>query len=258
MSSVGSLNARTRRSIAGWVLPGAVISSWEGLARAGLVPAHWFPAPSLVLEQLASLAQSGELLEHVVATLGRLACGFGLGAAVGTLLGVLTGRSDRALALLDPTLQALRSIPSLAWVPLFLLWLGIHETSKVMLIAVGVLFPVYLNLMSGVRAIDRRLVEVGALHGYTGARLARHVLLPAALPAYVTGLRGGLGLGWMFVVAAELMGASRGLGYLLLDGQTTSRPELVMAAIASFALLGKVSDLGLARLGTALQPWRRA
>jgi len=159
-------------------------------------------------------------------------------------------------ALLDPTFQALRSIPSLAWVPLFLLWLGIQETSKVALIAVGAFFPVYLNLHSAIRAIDRRLIEVGLMNGYRRWQLARHVLIPATLPAYLTGLRSGLGLAWMFVVAAELLGASRGLGYLMVDGQSTSRTELVMAAILSFAVLGKLTDSLLQALEVRLQPWR--
>jgi len=108
----------------------------------------------------------------------------------------------------------------------------------------------------GIQAIDTKLLEVADIFQYRRAALARHVLLPAALPAFVTGLRSGLGLGWMFVVAAELMGASRGLGYLMVDGQTTSRPELILAAILLFALLGKASDWLLARLGARLQPWR--
>jgi sulfonate transport system permease protein len=229
----------------GWVLPALVLAVWELLARVGVLPAHWFPAPTRIFRVLLALAQSGLLARHVGATLLRVWLGFWCGATLGTALGVATGRSPRLHALLDPALQALRSIPSLAWVPLFLLWLGIGETSKVALIGLGVFFPVYLNVTMGITAIDRRLLEVAALFSYRGVRLARHVLLPAALPAFIAGLRSGLGLGWMFVVAAELMGASRGLGYLLVDGQTTSRPELVLAAILCFALLGKLSDLPL-------------
>jgi sulfonate transport system permease protein len=226
------------------------LSLWELGARLGILAPNWFPAPTRVLATLAALGASGALLRHVSATLLRVCLGLLLGGAVGTLLGVLTGRSTRLRALLDPSLQALRSIPSLAWVPLFLLWLGIGEGSKIALIALGVFFPVYLNLTAGLAAIDPRLLEVSELYAYRGWNLATKVLLPAALPAYVTGLRSGLGLGWMFVVAAELMGASRGLGYLLVDGQTTSRPELVLAAILLFALLGKLTDLGLVALST--------
>lgn len=240
----------------GLIVPAVVLVVWELAARAGLLPPNWLPAPSTVGQTLAELARSGELLQHVASTLTRLLLGFLLGAALGTLLGVSCGRSERLRSLLDPSLQALRSIPSLAWVPLFLLWLGIQETSKVALIAVGAFFPVYLNLLSGILAIDRRLVEVGLMNGYGGWALSRHVLVPAAMPAYLTGLRSGLGLSWMFVVAAELLGASRGLGYLMVDGQSTSRIELVLAAIFAFALLGKISDRLLQALEVKLQPWR--
>jgi sulfonate transport system permease protein len=202
-----------------------------------------------VLAALRQLAEAGELVRHLGATLGRVAAGFSLGALGGTVLGVATGRSRALHALVDPALQGLRSIPSLAWVPLFMLWLGIGESSKMALIALGVFFPVYLNTSLGLAALDARWLEVGRLFGYRGWRLVKAILLPGTLPAYLAGLRSGLGLGWMFVVAAELMGASRGLGYLLVDGQTTSRPELVMAAIALFALLGKATDTALERLG---------
>jgi sulfonate transport system permease protein len=234
---------------AGWLLPAAVLVAWELFARAGILPENWFPAPSRIVGTLQRLGAGGSLLRHVGATVARVASGFALGAVLGTALGVATARSRGLRALLDPSLQALRSIPSLAWVPLFLLWLGIGETSKVALIALGAFFPIYLNLTTGIAAIDPRLMEVGRLFRYRGWRLTRAILLPATLPAYLAGLRSGLGLGWMFVVAAELMGASRGLGYLLVDGQTTSRPELVMAAILLFALLGKVSDRALEKLG---------
>jgi sulfonate transport system permease protein len=240
----------------GLLVPAALLVLWEAATRSRLVPPNWLPPPSAIVAVLADLARSGALVAHVGATLQRLTLGFFLGAGAGTLLGVVSGRSSRVRSLLDPTMQALRSIPSLAWVPLFLLWLGIQEGSKVALIAVGAFFPVYLNAMSGVLSVDRKWVEVGIIHGYRGWRLARHVLVPAALPAYFTGLRSGLGLGWMFVVAAELMGASQGLGYLMVDGQTSSRPELVIAAIIMFAALGKLSDQALQSLALRAQLWR--
>src|SRR6188768_2756795 len=226
----------------GFLLPAVLLVAWEASARLQLIPSNWLPAPSMVATTLTELGRSGELLANVTATVTRLFLGFVLGSAVATVFGIWCGRSERLHALLDPPFQALRSIPSLAWVPLFLRWLGIQETSKVALIAVGAFFPVYLNLHSAIRAIDRRLIEVGLMNGYRRWQLARHVLIPATLPAYLTGLRSGLGLAWMFVVAAELLGASRGLGYLMVDGQSTSRTELVMAAILSFAVLGKLTD----------------
>jgi sulfonate transport system permease protein len=240
----------------GLLVPAALLVLWEAATRSRLVPPNWLPAPSAIVAVLVDLARSGALVAHVGATVQRLILGFLLGASAGTLLGVASGRSRGVRSLLDPTVQALRSIPSLAWVPLFLLWLGIQEGSKVALIAVGAFFPVYLNAMSGVLSIDRRWIEVGIVHGYGGWGLARRVLVPAALPAYFTGLRSGLGLGWMFVVAAELMGASEGLGYLMVDGQTSSRPELVIAAIVMFAALGKLSDQALQWVAARAQLWR--
>jgi sulfonate transport system permease protein len=172
------------------------------------------------------------------------------------VLGAFTGYSSIARRLLDPLLQSLRSIPSMAWVPLFLLWLGIGESSKISLIALGAFFPVYLNLMNGVRSVDRKLVEAGLANGFRGFALAKVVILPASLPAYLVGLRQGLSLGWMFVVAAEIMGASRGLGYLLIDGQATGRPAIMMLSVILFAICGKVSDGLLAMLSERWLYWQ--
>ena len=139
---------------------------------------------------------------------------------------------------------------------LLLLWLGIDETPKVVLIALGAFFPVYLALLAGIRNVDRKLVEVGRLHRLSGVELTRRILLPAALPSLFTGLRGALSLSWMFLVAAELIAATQGLGYLLSDGRETSRPDLVIAAILLLAVLGKLSDGLLKRLETRALHWR--
>ncbi|WNJ89704.1 ABC transporter permease [Bosea sp. 685] len=239
----GSPGIRSRRlGLAGWLLPIALAALWELLVRAGIANGRLMPPPSVVGRTLWGLAASGELLTHVTATLWRVAAGFGLGAGVGTVLGALTGALPVARGLLDPTLQALRAIPSIAWVPLFILWFGIFEASKVALIAVGVFFPVYLGVAAAIQGIDRRIVEVGRVFRLGRLAMVRRVLLPAILPAWFTALRSGLGLGFMFVVAAEIMGASEGLGYLLVDGQQLGRPDTIIAAIISFAVLGKLAD----------------
>ncbi|HMG50033.1 MAG TPA: ABC transporter permease [Inquilinus sp.] len=240
----------------GLILPVGLALAWEGLAALGVVSTRLLPPPSQILRTLGDLAVRGVLLDHVLTTLGRVAAGFLLGVAAGTALGAATGVWPLARRLLDPTIQALRSIPSIAWVPLFILWFGIFETPKVMLIAVGVFFPVYLTLAGAIASVDRKLVEVGRIYRFGTWDLVRRILLPAALPTYFTGLRGGLGLGWMFVVAAEFMGASKGLGYLLVDGQMTGRPAIILAAILLFAVLGKLSDLALAALGARLVRWQ--
>ena len=156
----------------------------------------------------------------------------------------------------DPSLQALRAIPSIAWVPLFILWFGIFEASKIILIAVGVFFPVYLGVMGAVSSVDRKIVEVGRVFRLSGFAMIRRILLPAVLPAYVLSLRAGLGLGWMFVVAAEFLGASQGLGYLLIDGQQLGKPAQIVAAIVAFAILGKLTDWMIVLVSTPLLRWQ--
>src|SRR6202166_1265187 len=191
-------------------------------------------------------------------TMTRVIVGFGLGVATGTILGAISGYWGLARPLLDPTVQALRAIPSLAWVPLFILWLGIFETSKIVLIAAGVFFPVYLGVMGAILSVDRKIVEVGRTFRLSGPAMIRRILLPAVLPAYVVALRVGLGLGWMFVVAAELMGASEGLGYLLLDGQQLGKPAQILAAIVVFAILGKTTDWLIEVATAPLLRWQDA
>ncbi len=238
-------------SAAGFVLPGVLLVAWQ-LASVHLVAPDLLPPPAAVLRALAQMARSGELISNLAASLRRLALGFCLGALLGTLLGALTGGSPTARRFVDPTVQALRSVPSIAWVPPFILWFGIFESSKIYLIALGAFFPVYLNLMAGIACVDRKLVEVGRVLTLTRLQTVTHILMPASLPAYIVGLRTGLGLGWMFVAAAELMGASDGLGFLLMDAEQTGRPERVIAAIVLFALCGKVSDRLVQFLGARM------
>jgi sulfonate transport system permease protein len=240
----------------GFVIPLILLVAWEILTRIGFFPPNLLPAPSTVALTLWSLAASGELFIHIGITLYRVFLGFLLGTVAATVLGALTGYFRLFHDLLDPLLQALRNIPSLAWVPLFILWMGIYESSKIALIAVGVFFPVYLNLMTGIQQVDRKLVEVGKAYRLSQLQLIWRVFLPATLPAYLVGLRSGLGLGWMFVVAAEIMGASRGLGFLLVDGQTTGRPDIIIASILLFAVLGKLTDALLASISKRVLHWQ--
>ena len=249
---------RLARPALGMALPLAAAALWELAVRLHLSDGRLVPPPSIILSTLAELAATGELARHAVATLTRVAAGFAIGVTAGTLLGAICGYSGLLRRLLDPTLQALRSIPSIAWVPLFVLWLGIFEASKVVLIAVGVFFPVYLGLLSAVLSVDRKIVEVGRVFRLSGPAMIRRILLPATLPTYVVSLRAGLGLGWMFVVAAEIMGASEGLGYLLVDGQQLGKPAQIVAAIIAFAMLGKATDMLLAGAAAPLLRWEDA
>jgi len=236
----------------GWIIPATVLLVWELLARLRVLPANWLPAPTVVGKTIYQLAVAGDLLKHAGITIGRVAVGFLLGASAGTLFGGLTGYLPVARKLLDPSLQALRSVPSIAWVPLFLLWLGIQETSKIALISVGAFFPVYLNLSVAMRHVDPKLLEVGKLYRLSSLQMVRRLILPAVLPEYIVGLRSGLGLAWMFVVAAELLGASSGIGYLMLDGEMTGRASVILASVLLFAIFGKLTDWGMNAVGRRL------
>jgi sulfonate transport system permease protein len=234
--------ARLVRPGLGLVVPVGLALFWEIAVHLGLSNGRLVPPPSVIFNTFADLARTGELQQHAAATLWRVGWGFAFGVAAGTVVGAIAGYSALLYRLVDPTLQGLRAVPSIAWVPLFILWLGIFETSKVALIAVGVFFPIYLGVMGAVLSVDRKIVEVGRAFRLSGLAMIRRILLPAVLPAYVLSLRAGLGLGWMFVLAAEFLGASSGLGFLLIDGQQLGKPAQIVAAIVAFAILGKLSD----------------
>lgn len=255
-STGAAFAARHWKSLLGLVPPILLALGWEAAVTFGFVSGRLMPAPSRIFATLYALAQSGELWTHVSATMGRVLTGFAIGAVAGTVIGALTGASERARRLLDPTLQALRAVPSIAWAPLFILWLGIFEASKLALIALGVFFPIYLGVAGAIMSVDRKLVEVGRVFRLSRLALAWRVLLPAVLPAWLIALRSGLGLGFVFVVAAEFMGASEGLGYLLVDGQQLGKPDQILAAIIAFALLGKLSDSILLAVMRPLLTWQ--
>ncbi len=250
------------RHVPNWVLgllvPLGLAFLHELAVAKGWISGRLLPPPSRVGKTLYALAVEGELATHIGATLLRVMAGFAAGAATGVVMGAVSGVSHLTRQLVDPLLQAMRAIPSIAWVPLFILWFGIFETSKVVLIAVGVFFPVYLGVSGAILSVDRKIVEVGRVFRLTRLALVRRVLLPAILPATVIALRSGLGLGWMFVVAAEFMGASEGLGFLLIDGQQLGRPDQILAALVTFAALGKATDAILVATTKPFLNWQDA
>ncbi len=228
--------------IIGIILPIIIILIWHFLALTETIRSNLLPPPQEVINEILILTRDGSLFSHILITLSRVFYGFIFGAIAATILGVLTGVSPLMRRFFDPTIQALKAVPSLAWVPLFILWFGIFEDSKIALISVGVFFPIYLNLMMGIRQIDKKMVEVAHVYNLNSFQTIRWILLPGIIPEWVTGLRSGLALGWMFVIAAELMGASEGLGYLMIDGQMTGRPALIIGALILFAMIGKLTD----------------
>ena len=233
----------------GLILPALLLSAWQLASSAGLFTVVQLPPPAMVLEAAGELVQRGELLTHIAISTQRVAIGFLLGGALGLVLGATVGLSRIADALLAPTIGALRAVPSLAWVPLLILWMKIGEDSKVTLIIIGAFFPVFTTVSLALRHVDRNLVEAARAFGLKGVRLLTTVQLPAVVPAVFAGLRLALAQAWLFLVAAELIASSMGLGFLLTDSQNNGRTDRLFLAIVMLAVIGKITDalLGLAQ-----------
>ena len=244
------------RWLLGLVVPAILVVVWHVLVAVGVFAPHQLPEPLAVAGTLYGMAATGELWGHVFITVRRVALGVLLGVIVGIVFGTATGLFGLANDLFDPLLQSMKNIPSLAWVPLFLLWFGIGEGSKVALIALGAFFPVYLSLSTGIRDVDDELLEVVEVYDVGRFESLRRVVFPAALPSLLVGIRGGVGLAWMFVVAAELIAASQGIGFLLSDGRVLSRPDIIIGSILLFAFLGNLSDLGVKAIQRRVVYWR--
>lgn len=236
------------RLAAGAVLPLVILAAWQAVTVTELVPAYRLPGPLTVLQAAAELIGRGELGLHIAISVQRVLIGFAIGAVVGLAVAAVVGLSRAGDALLSPTLAALRAVPSLAWVPLLILWLQIGEESKVTLIAIGAFFPVFTTVAAALRHIDPHLVEAGRCFGLRGWSLFRTIQLPAVVPSVVSGLRLALAQAWLFLVAAELIASSMGLGFILNDSQQNGRVDRILLAIVLLALLGSLTNalLGLA------------
>lgn len=233
---------------AGAALPLLILAAWQLVTTTGLVPAYRLPEPLTVLTAGIQLAQDGDLGLHIAISVQRVLIGFAIGSVIGLAVAAIVGLSHAGDALLNPTLAALRAVPSLAWVPLLILWLQIGEESKITLIAIGAFFPVFTTVAAALRHIDPHLVEAGRSFGLRGWSLLRIVQLPAVVPSVVSGLRLALAQAWLFLVAAELIASSMGLGFLLNDSQQNGRVDRILLAIVLLALLGSITNalLGLA------------
>lgn len=237
---------RSRRRVAtallGLILPLIILVLWQLASTQGWVPAHRLPTPESLIIAAGDLAERGLLGLYVLISTQRVLIGFAIGAVIGLVLGAIVGLSKLADGLLAPTVGALRAVPSLAWAPLLLLYLGFGEDSKVTLIAIGAAFPVYTTVALALRHVDPHLVELGRAYGMRGVSLLTTVQLPAVVPSVVSGLRLALAQAWLFLVAAELVGSTMGLGFLLIESQNNGRIDRLFLAIILLAILGKTTD----------------
>lgn len=236
----------------GVIVPLALVGVWQLVADAQVFSASQLPAPLDVVRASGALLGNGQLWTHLQASLGRVFLGYLFGAAAGLGLGSAVGLSVTVRRLLGPTVGAIRTVPSLAWVPLLLLWFGIGEEPKVLLVAIGAFFPVYTTTASALAHVDAHLLEVGRAYGRRGVTLLGTISLPTAAPELVNGLRLGLANAWLFLVAAELIASSKGLGFLLIDSQNTGRTDVMILSILLLAVLGKLTDTVFAFVETKM------
>jgi sulfonate transport system permease protein len=236
-----------RTQLLSWLVPALLVVAWEAMARLGKIPPYILPAPTKVVTTGLALVRDGTLLPDMGISLLRAAAGFAIGGFIGFALGTAVGFSRIAGVLLDRTILMLRAIPFLAVLPLVIVWLGIGESAKVFLVAFGVVFPIYMNTVLGIRQVDPKLIELGRVTGLSNWQLIRRIILPGALPSILNGVRYALATAWLALVVAETIAASSGIGFLAMDAREFLRTDVIVLVIVIYAVIGVVAD-SLARL----------
>jgi len=239
-----------------WIVPLLVILLWQAIGSFGYVEEHILPTPIKIVSTLLTLLGNGELVYHFTVSGQRVLGGFILGAGTGIVLGILTGFSRLAQEVIDPSLQMLRTVPLLALIPLFILWFGLGEFGKVLMIALGAFFPVYVNFFLGIRSVDQKLIEVSKILQISFWKTITMVVMPPALPNILLGLRLALGTSWLVLVVSEMMGTSAGLGYMIQDARAYAQTDIVFVGLIMFALLGKCSDSLIYAIERKCLRWR--
>ncbi|MDA1671149.1 ABC transporter permease [Bacillus cereus] len=237
-------------------IPIIILIIWQLAGVFGLVSKTVLPTPLDIFLAFQELIKTGELFGHLNISVFRAAAGFFIGGSLGIILGTIVGFSTRSEQYLDPSVQMLRTVPHLAVAPLFVLWFGFGETSKVLLIADGAFFPLYVNAFLGIRGVDSKLFDVARVLEFSKRKLITKLILPAALPNLLLGARLSLGVAWVSLVVAELMGSTEGIGYMIMDARQFSNTDIVFVGIIIFAFVGKFSDSLVRLLEVKFLRWR--
>lgn len=244
----------------GWIglylaFPILVILFWEYVCHFGDVKVYNMPAPEIILTDALDKIKSGILWKHISASFLRVLEGFLAAAAAALILGILIGLNKYFERFMELALQILKPIPPIAWIPLAILWFGIGESSKLYIIFYGAFFPILLNTVDGIHNIDKRYLELGRVYEVDKKRLVWRVILPGALPSILTGIRVGLGNAWVCVVAAEMIAATKGIGYMLTNGRSLSRADDVILAMLLIGVVGKFMDDILKFVSKKIMKW---
>lgn len=241
-----------------WLSIVAIFLVWEIAELAGRLNPRILPGPGVVAEAAWQIIINGRLGAALLASLPRVGIGLGIGVVAGIALGFVAGYWKIGEDVVDRPMQMLRAIPFTALTPLFILWFGIQELPKIMLVVVGAAVPMYINTFSGIRNVDRKLLEVAVVYDRRPWVIAWRVLLPGAMPQILTGLRYALAIGWVALIVAETIASSTGIGFLLTTARQYSQTGIVIVCIIVYALLGVITDLLVRYLEAYLLRWRRA
>ncbi|MDR0663994.1 MAG: ABC transporter permease [Helicobacteraceae bacterium] len=224
------------------ILPLALIAVWKGADLAGWIQPYTMPPPEDVVATGVEFVEDGTLWQHTKASIIRVLEGFAIALVLALTLGIVIGLSRAAERLTEGILQVIQPIPPIAWIPLAILWFGIGEGSKIYIIAIGAFFPILINTVEGIKNIDPKFLELAKVYETSRRRVIARVILPGALPFIMAGIRLGLSMAWICVVAAELIAAQAGIGYMLMDGRSLARPDMVILGMLIIGVIGKLLD----------------
>ncbi|PYD59312.1 ABC transporter permease [Novacetimonas maltaceti] len=233
-----------------------MLGAWQAASSAGLIPSRILSSPLQILHTGWALACDGTLSTNLEISLLRASAGLGLAVTAGVILALVAGLSRVGENIVDAPLQVIRTLPALALVPLFILWFGIGEWPKILLVALGAMFPVYLNLHKGIRTVDPKLMEMASLLGLSRRATIRHVVIPGALPDFLIGLRFAVGISWLMLVVAEQVNAESGIGHMMMDAQDFLRTDIILVGLVIYGVLGLLSDQAVRLLEARLLAWR--
>jgi sulfonate transport system permease protein len=236
--------------------PLALLLLWELAVDLALVPRQVLPAPSQVITAFGELIETGELQRALPASIGRSLAGLAIGGSIGLVVGLFAGLWRIGEEIFDAPLQMLRTVPFIAAVPLFIIWFGIDEPVKIIVILAATVFPVYLNTYAGVRGVDPKLIEAATIFGLSYPRIIRHVILPTAMPSILVGIRYAAGISLLALVVAEQINAHAGIGYILTNANTNQRSDILIAGIIVYAVLGILTDIIMRLVEAAVLPWK--
>ncbi|WP_305793858.1 ABC transporter permease [Nocardia altamirensis] len=239
------------------VSPLIIVIAWQLASATGALPERLLAAPTTIARTTWDLLQEGTLQEAITVSLGRAATGFAIGAVLGIGLAILAGLSTLGEYLVDPPMQMLRTVPFYGLIPLLILWFGIGELPKVVLVAFGVAIPLYLNTFAGIRGVDGKLAELAAVQQLSRAALIGHIVLPGALPQTLVGLRQSLGIAWLALIVAEQVNADAGLGFLINDAREFLRTDVIVVGLLVYCVLGLLTDAFVRLIEGKALAWRR-